>query len=190
VSIGRKEYEHRSIEVFATKKEALQWADTWHSQLTENAEGLILIEHMLLRPRQEEYILMDACLPDNCAFCGDESPYSFKLSIVLPYWPTRFRKMHFRRHIEMLVHTETPAHLLPKVCWADPFAWQELEDAWQAWLAARQMGKPAQLKNATNRLIRALENVETVYPEAVLHDCEDDKDENPVILNQTKLGQF
>ena len=187
--VGKDEYLYQSTSLFESAESALAFADELRTSL-EMAEGLNLLEHILLRPYSKDYRLMDACIPENCTFCGDEDPYSFKLSIILPYWPSRFRIMHYRRHIEELVHTETPAHLLPKVCWADPFAWQEFEDAWQAWLAARSTNDSELHKLTTARMIAALEDVETVYPEAVLHDCEDDKDENPVILNQTKLGIF
>jgi hypothetical protein len=190
IVFGQEEYLMSSANQFENQELAGQSMTKLFKQLTLHAEGMHVLEHVLLRPRTPDYVLMDPCLPDDCQFCGNENPYSFKLSVILPYWPTRFRQMHYRRHIEELVHTECPAHLLPKVCWADPFAWQELEDAWQSWLLAQQSPDVDQQKDANARLIRALEDVETVYPEAVLHDCEDDKDENPVILNQTKLGIF
>ena len=186
---GKAEYDFRSTKLFESSEEAVDFAEEWYNFLND-AEGMNLIEHILLRPNAADYLLMDACIPDDCKFCGDEDPYSFKFSIVLPYWPTRFRKIYYRKHLEQLVHEESPAHLLPKVCWADPLAWQELEDAWQDWLEQQEQVDEEPKKHATARLIKALEDVETVYPEAVLHDCEDDKDENPVILNQTKLGIF
>jgi hypothetical protein len=190
IVFGQEQYLMSSANQFENQELAGQSMTKLFKQLTLHAEGMHVLEHVLLRPRTPDYVLMDPCLPDDCQFCGNENPYSFKLSVILPYWPARFRQMHYRRHIEELVHTECPAHLLPKVCWADPFAWQELEDAWQSWLLAQQSPDVDQRKDANARLIRALEDVETVYPEAVLHDCEDDKDENPVILNQTKLGIF
>ena len=190
IQFGREDYLMRSTSVIETDTLAKKQIAKLFRQLTLDAEGMNLFEHILLRPRSKEYLLMDACLPEDCKYCGNENPYNFKLSVILPYWPTRFQKMHYRRHIEELVHTECPAHLLPKVCWADPFAWQELEDAWQSWLTAFGGKDEEQQKHANARMIRAIEDVETVYPEAVLHDCEDDKDENPVILNQTKLGIF
>ncbi len=189
VFFGKEEHEFKSTGLFSTLEKATEFALEIYNSLTQT-EGMNLFEHLLLRPHNQSFLLMDACIPDNCAFCGDEDPYSFKLSIVLPYWPTRFRKIAYRRLVEQLAHTECPAHLLPKVCWADPFAWQELEDAWHSWLHAQKQTDETVKMNANARLIRALEDVETVYPEAVLHDCEDDKDENPVILNQTKLGIF
>ncbi len=190
IVFGNAEHEHRSNALYAKEKEALAEAHALNNLLNETSEGMNLFEHLLLRPFDKMYQLMDACIPDNCAFCGDEDPYSFKLSVVLPYWPNRFRKMAYRRHIEELIHKECPAHILPKVCWADPFTWQELEDAYYLWLNARLYADKEERRNTTTRLIRALESVETVYPEAVLHDCEDDRDENPVVLNQTKLGIF
>ena len=186
---GKNMYAHRSSKLFASEEEATEFGMTWFNALNA-AEGMNIFEHILLRPRSIGDYLMDVCVPDNCRMCGDEDPYSFKFSVMLPYWPEKFRIMHYRRHLEKLVHVESPAHLFPKVCWADPFAWQELEDAYNSWLSAHQQENEEEIKQATARLIKALESVDTVYPEAVLHDCEDDKDENPVILNQTKLGIF
>jgi hypothetical protein len=135
---------------------------------------------------------MDTCVPENCAFCGDEDPYSFKLSVVLPYWPERFRSMAFRRYAERIIREECPAHILPKICWAHPVAMQDLDKAWQHWLKTQTDIYTTNDAHAaaTTAVIDALEAVETVYPEAVLHDCEDDRDENPVMLDQTKLGTF
>lgn len=180
----------RSGNLFSSESDASEFALQLLESLNTGSEGLNLIEHILLRPHSNSYRLMDACIPDDCQFCGEEDPYSFRLSVVLPYWPARFRDMDYRRYLNELIRTDCPAHILPRICWADPFTWQELEEAWHHWLVARKGRDHEARKEANARLITALEAVETVYPEALLHDCEDDRDENPVILNQTKLGTF
>ncbi|NIR47902.1 hypothetical protein GWO43_27650, partial [candidate division KSB1 bacterium] len=79
-----------------------------------NKEGFFLIEHILLRPFQEGDTLMDICLGPDCEGCGDEDPYSFRVSIVLPYWPTGFQDREFRRFFERTLREQIPAHILVK----------------------------------------------------------------------------
>ena len=82
-----------------------------------NSEGFHLIEHILLRPRAPGDPLMQVCLPEGCAFCGEEDPYSFRVSVVLPYWPERFRNPHFRDLVERTFREEAPAHVQVRLCW-------------------------------------------------------------------------
>jgi len=190
--IGSLENGLQSKQLFNNEQAALDFAEELYKSLNTQGEGMHLIEHILLRPLQENQRLMDTCVPDNCAFCGDEDPYSFKLSVVIPYWPERFRSIAFRRYAERIIREECPAHVLPKICWAHPVAMQDLDKAWQHWLKIQTdiYTTTDEHATATTAVIEALEGVETVYPEAVLHDCEDDRDENPVMLDQTKLGTF
>ena len=44
------------------------------------------------------------------------------------------------------------------------------------------------LVNGQKELITALESLRSVYPEARLHDYQEDGEENPVLLNYTILG--
>src|SRR3546814_8864190 len=82
-------------------------------------EGLHLVEHLLLRPRfsppgnpgeapEDVYKLIEVCLGENCQFCGEEDPYSFRISIVLPYWHERFKAAAFREYFELMDRTEAP----------------------------------------------------------------------------------
>src|SRR5690606_11392965 len=80
-------------------------------------EGFHLIEHILLRPFTDSDQLMQVCLPEDCAFCGEEDPYSFRVSLILPYWPGRFSNVHFRQFFEQTARMEAPAHIHLKICW-------------------------------------------------------------------------
>ncbi len=172
-------------------------------------EGLHLIEHFLLRPlfvpplmppkeAEDVYRLLKVCLPDDCLFCGEEDPYSFRASVFLPYWPARFRDSNFRRFFESTVRREAPAHVHLKVCWLSFTAMHKLEIVYEAWLKAikayRQNQSPdaakrEALRKASNDLIGVMDNVTTIYPEATLHDC-DEGTTNPVRLGSTNLGSF
>jgi uncharacterized protein YegP (UPF0339 family) len=172
-------------------------------------EGMHLIEHFLLRPYffppalppetpEEVYRLLQVCLPDDCLFCGEEDPYSFRVTIVLPYWPQRFRDSNFRRFFEMLARREAPAHVHVKVCWISFTDMYKLEAAYQEWLNALKSYRKDQqpddarrelIRLASNKLIMILNGLTSVYPEATLHDCEESTT-NPVRLGNTNLGSF
>ncbi|QIE56039.1 hypothetical protein G5B40_11595 [Pikeienuella piscinae] len=158
-----------------------------------NVEGMHLIEHILLRPRAPGDALMQVCLDEECEFCGDEDPYSFRVSIILPYWPSRFQNLDFRRFAERLIREETPAHIHPRICWIDNGQMAALDAAHRAWreaLAAKPHDADA-LRDAAAALIDVLNSLRTVYPPAVLHDCDEaGEDDNVVRLGATNLGLF
>ena len=96
-----------------------------HNMLVQSdmcdSEGMHLIEHILLRPRRPGDRLMQVCLSDECTFCGEEDPYSFRVSIVLPYWPERFQDLNFRRfgrkgHPRGDARPHPSAYLLDRQC--------------------------------------------------------------------------
>jgi hypothetical protein len=168
---------------------AKAFLEKWTNQTQIVSETGMIVEHILMRPESTDYAFIVDCI--DLKDCAATDPYSFRLTVVLPYWPQNFRNMKYRNYIEKEIRTIMPAHIMPKICWV---GWQEyiqVEDKFLAWLSAR--GKcpwPTILTTEANELIHALRRLTSVYPEAVLHDCEDDQDENPVILNQTKLGNF
>lgn len=155
-------------------------------------EGMHVIEHILLRPRVDGDRLMQVCLPEDCAFCGEQDPYSFRLHVILPYWPQRFQNLAFRRFAERLIREETPAHIHPRICWVRNDQMRDLDAAWRAWLEvmADTGASQAARSAALDTLIGVLERLTTVYPEATLHDCDEGESENVVQLGHTRLGLF
>ena len=167
-----------------------------HDRLLESSlcdkEGLHVIEHILLRPRGAGDRLMQVCLPPDCVLCGEQDPYSFRLHVVLPYWPERFQDLAFRRYAERLIREETPAHIHPRICWVGNAQMRALDVAWQAWLAlaADPSADSTAWSTALNDLIAVLEQLRTVHPAATLHDCAEGEDETIVRLDATNLGLF
>ncbi len=157
-----------------------------------NSEGMHLVEHILLRPFAKGDKLMGVCLEEECAFCGEEDPYSFRVSVVLPYWPERFRNLHFRALLERALREEAPAHVQVKVCWIGQQQMIEFDAAYRAWLTAHAAAKPkpATIRNRAKKLIEILESLTTVYPAASLYDCDEGEDETLVRLGSTALGIF
>lgn len=165
-------------------------------------EGMHVIDHLLLRPLPvaetitaadltEGFFPLCAALNPDCD-CPITDYYSFRISIVLPYWTERFRNMDFRAFAEETLHRETPAHILPKFCWVSMYDMNRLEKAYNDWFTENRKYKPdmAVLKVKLKELIKTLNTLTNVYPEGHLHDCENPGTDNPVILNQTSLGTF
>jgi hypothetical protein len=93
----------------AMQGELLAWAAN---------ERLIVVEHLLLRPKFPGDALYPACAEGACRTCGDEDPYSFRLTFVMPGWTTAYKdNMDLRRFAERTIRQETPAHLVGKTCW-------------------------------------------------------------------------
>ncbi|MDX2417953.1 MAG: hypothetical protein QNK19_10885 [Xanthomonadales bacterium] len=157
-----------------------------------NSEGMHLIEHILLRPMTNNDKLFNVCLEEECAFCGEEDPYSFRATAVLPYWPENFRSQPFRALLERTLREEAPAHTQIKICWISQSQMIDLDKAYRAWLRAKakRPNVPATIRTTTARLIEILETLKTVYPAAELHDCDVGENNNPVRLGASALGRF
>ena len=89
----------------------------------EMEKNIIIVEHLLLRPRFPGDALMEVCLEKSCPKCGEEDPYSFRLTVIMPGWIAPYDKnVELRRFADRAIHMEMPAHLLGKVCWVSDAA--------------------------------------------------------------------
>ncbi len=81
-------------------------------------ERFIIAEHLLLRPKFHGDALYPACSDGACMNCGAADPYSFRLTYVMTGWAEPFdTDLDMRRFADRTIRRETPAHLLPKICW-------------------------------------------------------------------------
>jgi len=159
-------------------------------------EGLHLVEHILLRPRNNTFGLAPVSLDGCCDCCCSDDPYSFKMSVVLPYWPLHMRSMMFRDYFEGIVRSEIPAHTMVKICWIDNVSMYHFETAYQNWITALADYESGAIDisafNTFNEsLINILFNLHSEYPVATLYDCSDSvAGANQVMLGKTTLGSF
>jgi hypothetical protein len=160
-----------------------------------------IFEHILFRPVKDMAIsqtdidqgFFPECKLEQDCECPITDYYSFRITIVLPFWSLRFRNMDFRQYIERTIHTETPAHILPKICWVGVEAMNELEKRYREWLEEATKNIPDRnlLSDRIVALVKQLNTLTTVYPEGILHDCDNPiSDDDIVILNRTQLGTF
>jgi hypothetical protein len=121
-----------------------------------------------------------------------QDPYSFWITVVLPYWPTRFQNMNFRRFVERTLRLEAPAHIALRIAWVGPGQMRAFEGAYSAWLeqlALASQGAACDLTGKLNQLLKILSQLQSVYPEATLYDPQaSNSDKASIVLNQTALG--
>lgn len=95
-----------------------------------SSERVIVVEHLLLRPKFPGDALYASC-------CCDEDPFSFRLTFVMPGWNEPFKSnMDMRSFVDRTIRYETPSHLLPKICWVDTDPMDRFEASWYRWLQA------------------------------------------------------
>lgn len=101
---------------FSSKDEAL---DVMNDLLAWSAnEKAFVVEHLLLRPKFPGDALYPACNDGSCKTCGDEDPYSFRLTYVMPGWTAPFNvNPDMRRFADRTIRQELPSHLQGKICW-------------------------------------------------------------------------
>ncbi len=192
----------RRIEFFSSQEEALEAVAHVVAYLSDKSlaiEGMYVIEHILLRPNISQKDAPSEAFYPICADlekdpCQPLDPYSFRISIILPGWTRRFGDMNYRQFLEQLIRMETPAHIMPKICWIGPQQMQEFESKYKELLELRANNPGSQVANEIlEQFIESLEGLRTIYWQGTLHDCIDEgeqEEDNPVILNRTHLGNL
>jgi len=132
--------------------------------------------------------LLPVCLNADCEGCGDEDPYSFRLTVVIngEDGPAG-TDMDFRQFAEQTIRLETPAHLGIKICWVrkkDLLVFAEVYCAWRTEFAKPEPDA-VELHNRLKALLESFKALKNIYPPASLHDCADGNDENRVFLGRT-----
>ncbi|MBT8184983.1 MAG: hypothetical protein KJN76_09085, partial [Eudoraea sp.] len=159
------------------------------------SEKVFVVEHILLRPRNAPSLILPdgdpflpVCIDKDCNLCGEEDPYSFRITVVLNgEQGVANGGIAFRKFAEKTIRLETPAHLGVKICWVSEEQLQQFETDYCDWLTELAKAEPDKisLHNKLVKLIETFNNLKSVYPQATLHDCEDGDDENRVRLNNT-----
>jgi hypothetical protein len=179
---------------FTTEKAARMAADDLLEHLIYDGESLAIIEHILLRPDVSNPTegWFPVCTEPDCSSCEPLDPYSYRVSVVLPGYTTRFRDINYRRYLERIIRQELPAHVLARICWIGRDHLAVFETAYKAWLAEKAQNCTTKdntaYATALNNLITILDLIYTIYPTGVLHDCDTADENTPIILGQSTLG--
>ena len=167
-------------------------------------ENFYCLEHILLRPFNDAVFkdddLLTVCLNDNCKDDANNDPYSFKATLVLPGYISRFKNLIFRKYAEKVFRQEAPAHTLLKICWVNAHDMLGFQKAYKNWLKnygkyrisfsenTLQKTEEIKYKKSLQELIEALRELNTLYPEGNLYDCKLSVSNNHIVLGNTSLG--
>jgi hypothetical protein len=189
---------------FDTAKEAYDFLQRMMKILNLYYENFYCLEHILLRPFTNSVFtdddLLTVCLNDDCDDEAKNDPYSFKATIVLPGYLSRFKSLIFRKYAEQVFRQEAPAHTLLKICWvniSDMLGFQKTYKKWvedyrfYRWKFCENNLTVQDEKNyrdSLHELVLALKELNTIYPEGNLYDCQLSESKNPIILGNTSLG--
>jgi hypothetical protein len=187
----RKQVFNKKADADAAAKEIIEFGKKLLA-----ADKVFVVEHLLLRPRNipsppnfpNGDPLLTICIPGNCELCGEEDPYSFRLTVVLSGETGIANSgIEFRKFAEKTIRMEVPAHLGVKICWVSNKQLHEFEQVYCAWLAELAKPEPNDLllHQKLTALLLVFEQLKSVYPEARLHDCVDGDDSNRVFLDNT-----
>lgn len=189
---------------FSNQLEAYDYTKKLFQSLSETFENFYCLEHILLRPFENPLFndpdLLPVCLQDDCKDEANNNPYSFKATIVLPGYVSRFRNLTFREYAEKIFRQEAPAHVLLKICWVNQVDMLSFQIAYKNWLenyryyrikkctnTLTKLDKTNYIKNH-QALIKSLNELNTMYPEGNLYDCHLSEISNPIILGNSALG--
>jgi len=151
-------------------------------------EGMYLIENILLRPEDSNDPFLPICAASNSSVCAENDPYSYRIHIILPAYGSRFQSMDFRRFAEEVIREETPAHILPKICWISKEDMARLEKDYRDWIHLKAGAEKAQRGEKLSRFIETLFTIRNVYPKEHLHECDSGQEQPKFLLGLTALG--
>ncbi len=143
----------------------LEEYEVWKKKLARlaspacEAEGFHIVEHILMRPQDDDYHLLR---PDPCG-CGDcTDPYSFWVTVVAPASWSRFDNEEMRYHFEQLLRSELPAHVAARICWLGSHDLLHFENSYHAWLweLAQADADPYALRDSANEMIDILNGLD------------------------------
>lgn len=125
---GERRQQQWQIAPVDEKSQALQLAAELHRlacALNRRAEGLHLVEHVLLRPAGQP--------------AEDLAPFHrHRLSLVMPSWTARGADLRFQSLCRDTLRMHAPAHLESRVLFIDAADMADFEDLYAAWLDAKR----------------------------------------------------
>lgn len=162
-------------------------------------EGIFLVEHLLLLPKNDETTDMSYFMPICADDCSDDccvpDPYSYKISVVLPGYTYRFSNIDFRNYAEDIIRQEIPSHILGKICWIGYRKSHiitvdndlvDFEKDFKNFLIDKGKNK----QDSLPQFIQSLTKLNSIYPVGKLYNCEDETEDisGKIVLGRTNLG--
>jgi hypothetical protein len=111
-----------------TREEAEKYIQSMTNHLAYfniNMEGMYLVDHIELRPRNKPGLRT----PDT-----DAAFYSFCITVIFPSWPSRFADPEFRKFMEAALREDAPSHIGIDFYYLDVKELKEFEEIYSLWL--------------------------------------------------------
>ncbi|MEW6428991.1 MAG: diguanylate cyclase [Thermodesulfobacteriota bacterium] len=180
----------RRIEYFASETGLHRAIDELLAYLQSHysGEGMYLIENILLRPDRNDDPFLPICRAPESGEGAALDPYSWRLHIILPAFGNRFDNMDFRRFAEEVIRRETPAHILPRICWIDREQMAVLEKTYRDWIYLKCGRESAGRTARLTAFIEALFSAKNVYGPAKLFGCDSGEEKDKFIVGRAVLG--
>lgn len=151
-------------------------------------ESLFLIENIRLRPIRAGDLFLPICVDPGCHDCAGEDPYSYRLQVILTADAGRLANPDFREFVEQTIRKETPAHLLPRICWIDRGQRAQFEPVWRAWVTLPATADAETRTERLNSLVLLLTELRRTFPPQRLTDCGSGPEIPPFVLDRSPLG--
>ncbi|WP_373553306.1 hypothetical protein [Haliscomenobacter sp.] len=115
-----------------------------------------LIEHILLRPRNEAYTKVLRPRVFDLEYPELLDPYSFWVTVVVPEWVERFKDKRLLQHFEQTLRSEAPAHLAIHIQPLNREKMLEFEKVYYEWLHALCSTEQENLASSTDALVEKM----------------------------------
>lgn len=106
--------------------------------------GVRIYEHSALMPDLKNGEVMDDELFIKMRMSSEKEllsdPYSMYITAVLPGWLNCSMDVQFRNFVENIIREETPAHVMLRICWTDPYQMMKLEEYYDEYMQRRRNG--------------------------------------------------
>lgn len=154
---GKEELRSEAMSEEEAKKLLACIQDLLSQEPQNEKEGFHLIEHILLRPNDQDDELLSLSLGCNPQHLSPD-PYSNWLTVVLPNWPRKMKEEGFQQHLQQLIRQELPAEMMARFCWLDKEQMRSFEERYRVWLEAIAACEPDDCKvtPAANALVQWL----------------------------------
>lgn len=115
-----------------------------------------LIEHILLRPRNEAYTEVLRPRVFDLEYPELLDPYSFWITVVVPDWVERFKDKRLLQHFEQTLRSEAPAHLAIHIQPLNREKMLEFEKVYYEWLNELCSTEQENLASSTDALVEKM----------------------------------
>ena len=198
--LGFKDNRNTTIAYSQTFQHEGQWKEIQDIKCFRIENSTIICSELFEKKEDNTFFdSVNLCIKDEFCGCptiqGDPlfenylpgaDPFSFWITVAIPYWPPRFQNFDFRNFFESTLRRETPAHIGLRIVWAAPKDLRTFEDAYRSWLEAVS-GVKGDAEETKKILWNKLFSMKNVYPNAILTGDDDYNNDVGIVLDQTSI---